>query len=153
LAKAVALASEGKLDDAIKELEEGAKRGENPVEVQTGLGHLRFEQKNWAEAARAYGKVAELEPKHRTAHYNLGLCLERQGKFEEADKQFAEAASIDPGRWQAQLSRGLCLLQLGKPGAALESLEAGLKAQPKEGPAGRSGRPVSQAAGGESELR
>jgi len=31
LAKAVALASEGKLDDAIKELEEGAKRGENPV--------------------------------------------------------------------------------------------------------------------------
>src|SRR5258708_2066582 len=76
LAKAIALATEGKLDDAIKELEAAAKRGESPVEVYAGLGHLRFEQQNWNEAANSYRKVAETDPKHRTAHYNLGLCLE-----------------------------------------------------------------------------
>ena len=68
LGTAVLLASEGKLDEAIEQLEAAAQRGEQPVEVFTGLGHLRFEQKNWSEAARAYGKVADLEPKHRTAH-------------------------------------------------------------------------------------
>ena len=54
LATAVKLASDGKLDDAVNELERAANEGENPVEVQTGLGHLRFEQQKWDEAARAW---------------------------------------------------------------------------------------------------
>jgi Flp pilus assembly protein TadD len=66
LAVAVRLASEGRLDDAVKELERADERGENPAEVYTGLGHLRFEQQNWSEAAACYGTVAELEPEHRT---------------------------------------------------------------------------------------
>src|SRR6266404_1451642 len=130
LAKAVTLASEGKLDDAVKELEAAAQRGESPAEVYTGLGHLRFEQQNWSEAARCYAKVAELEPQHRTAHYNRGLCLERQVKFEEAARAFETAVSIDPKRWQAQLGRGLCLLQLAKADQALESFQASLKENP-----------------------
>src|SRR5580698_7250958 len=73
LATAVKLASDGKLDEAVKELERAASQGENPIEVQTGLGHLRFEQQKWDEAARSYSKVIELDPKHRTAQYNLGL--------------------------------------------------------------------------------
>jgi tetratricopeptide (TPR) repeat protein len=79
LATAVKFATDGKLDEAVKELERAAAEGENPVEVETGLGHLRFEQQKWDEAARSYAKVIELDPKHRTAHYNLGLVLERQG--------------------------------------------------------------------------
>src|ERR1035437_6251985 len=78
LATAVALASEGQLDDAVRELEGALERGENAVEVHSGLGHLRFEQQNWSEAERHYAKVTEQKPKHPTAHYNLGLCLERQ---------------------------------------------------------------------------
>src|SRR5580692_2871636 len=69
LAKAIGLATEGRLDEAIKELERAAENGENPVEVCTALGHLRFEQQNWSEAGECYAKVAALEPKHRTAHY------------------------------------------------------------------------------------
>ena len=91
-----------------------AKEGENPVEVETGLGHLRFEQQKWEEAARCYTKVIELEPKHRTAHYNLGLVLERQGQFAEASKAFANALEVDPKRWQARL--GLGVLVAGERG-------------------------------------
>ena len=53
LVTAVKLATDGKLDDAVKELERAASQNENPVEVQTALGHLRFEQQKWDEAARA----------------------------------------------------------------------------------------------------
>src|ERR1700722_5678232 len=127
LAKAVNLASEGKLDEAIKELEEAGERGENPAEVYTGLGHLRFEEKNWEKAAKCYGKVAQLEPKHRTASYNLALVLERQDKFEEAAKEFENAVAVDGKRWQAMVGRGLCLLHLGKPEQALECFEPALK--------------------------
>src|SRR5205085_2145807 len=106
---AVKLAQEGKLDDAIRKLEDAAGKGENPAEVQTALGHLKFEQQRWEEAARCYNKALEADPDHRTAHYNLGLCLERQSKFAEALPAFEKAISIDPKRWQAQVGRGLAL--------------------------------------------
>src|SRR6266446_5081893 len=102
LGRALTLASGGRLDDAVRELEGAAERGESPAEVHAALGHLRFEQKKWDEAARCYSKVAEADPRHPTAHYNLGLCLERQDKFEEAAKAFETALSADGKRWQAQ---------------------------------------------------
>src|SRR5580765_2230782 len=55
--KAVKLAAAGRLDEAIRELESAAARGENPAEVYSGLGHLRFEQQKWGEAAASYSKV------------------------------------------------------------------------------------------------
>ena len=88
LAAAVKLASDGKLDEAVKDLERAESQGENPVEVQTGLGHLRFEQQKWDEAAGSYSQVVELEPKHRTAHYNLGLTLRWREKFAEDASRF-----------------------------------------------------------------
>jgi len=111
LAKVVTLAGEGKLDDAVRELEAAAKRGDNPLEVSLALGHLRFEQQNWVEAARCYASAAELDPKHRTAFYNLGLVLERQGEFDDASQAFTEALAIDAKRWQAHLGRGLSRLE------------------------------------------
>src|SRR5258706_5931936 len=114
LAKAIKLAGEGKLDDAVRELEAAAKRGENPIEVSIALGHLRFEQQNWVEAARCYASAAELEPKHRTAFYNLGLALERQSEFDDASQAFTEALAIDAKRWQAHLGRRVCRLHLGQ---------------------------------------
>ena len=132
LGRAVNLAAAGKLDDAIKELEGAAARGENPVEVYNGLGHLRFEQQNWDAAAECYAKVTATESWNLSAHYNLGLTLERQGKFEEAAKSFETAVQLDPQRWQAQAGRGLCLLHLGSPEAALGCFEAALKDNPTQ---------------------
>src|SRR5579863_2747334 len=88
LAVAVKLAGSGRLDDAVKELEGAEGRGENPVEVYSGLGHLRFEQQKWEEAERCYGKVVQADPNLAAARYNLGLTLERQSKFEAAAHAF-----------------------------------------------------------------
>src|SRR5260370_35422227 len=59
LASAVALASAGRIDGAIKELEAAAARGESPAEGYSGPGHLRFEQQHWEEAAASSRKVVE----------------------------------------------------------------------------------------------
>src|ERR1700685_1603861 len=69
LAPAIELASQGKLDDAVRKLEGALEntenaRGENAAEIHNGLGHLRFEQKNWKDAERHYAKAVEQEPKN-----------------------------------------------------------------------------------------
>src|SRR5512142_3525153 len=119
LGKAVKLAAAGRLDDAIKELEGAASRGEKPAEVYSGLGHLRFEQQKWGEAAACYSKVIAADAKSAAAHYNLGLALERQGQFDHASRSFQTALSLDPRLWQAHTGRGLCLLHLGQPEQSL----------------------------------
>src|SRR5579885_2794196 len=120
LGKAVKLASEGKLNDAIKELERAAERGENPSEVYTGLGHLRFEQQNWAEAANCYSKAAAADPKHRSAHYNRGLCLLQLGKSAEALECFQNALKENPAQEQALFGKSVALQQLGRLDDAFE---------------------------------
>ena len=101
-ATAVKLASDGKLDDAIKELERAAERRRKSGGSRTPASAIcASNSRNGTKPLARYAKVAELEPKHRTAHYNLGLCLERQGKFADAAKAFDTALAIDPKRWQA----------------------------------------------------
>src|SRR5438876_877991 len=112
LGNAVKLAAAGRLDEAIKELEGAAARGESPAEVYSGLGHLRFEQQKWGEAGACYSKVIAAEGNNATAHYNLGLALERQGQFDQAGRSFETAISLDQRLWQAHTGRGLSLLHL-----------------------------------------
>ncbi|MBZ5603967.1 MAG: hypothetical protein LAO79_16835, partial [Acidobacteriia bacterium] len=57
LATAIKLATEGKLDDAVKELENAVSKGEATVENHLALGHLKFEQQKWDESAEWYRKV------------------------------------------------------------------------------------------------
>jgi tetratricopeptide (TPR) repeat protein len=95
LAKAVKLAQEGKLSEAAAVLEEAARQNGNPVEIYSALGHIRFEQEKWEEATDCYIRVAEADDKHRTAFYNLGLCLERRDMLDEAAEAFENAVAID----------------------------------------------------------
>jgi len=127
LGKAIEFATAGRLDDAIRELEGAIRRGESSADLFSSLAHLYFEKKSWELAAASYRKVIGRESAHRTAHYNLGLCLERLGHLEEAVREFETAATIDAGSWQPQLGRGFCLLRLGKPEASLSCFDAALE--------------------------
>jgi tetratricopeptide (TPR) repeat protein len=127
LARAVEFASEGRIDDAVAELEQAAERGESTADILSSLAHLYFEKESWEQAAAAYRKVLEGEPSHRTAHYNLALCQERMGALEEAAREFETAASIDGGSWQAPLGRGFCLLKLARPEDALACFDTALE--------------------------
>src|SRR3569623_2125959 len=66
LAEAIQLATSGKLDEAAKALEDAAQRGEEPAEVYSALGHVRFEQERWEDAAACYAKVTTLNTQHPT---------------------------------------------------------------------------------------
>ena len=134
LVKAVELASAGHLGEAIRELEQTVQLGEQSADVYSSLAHLYFEDKSWSKAADTYGKVIEREPSHRTAHYNLALCLGRLGKLDQAEQEFQSAATIDPSSWQPPLGHGFCLLQQGKAQEALASFDMALERGRRQDP-------------------
>jgi tetratricopeptide (TPR) repeat protein len=134
LVKAVELASAGHLADAIRELEQAVQRGERSADIYSSLAHLYFEDKSWSKAADHYSKVIEGKPSHRTAHYNLALCLERMGKLDQAAEEYQSAAVADPSGWRPLLGHGFCLLRQSKPEAALVSFDAALERSLREDP-------------------
>src|SRR6266404_223990 len=127
LGKAVALHLEGKTDAALKELRSAIEGGENLAELHSSMGHIQFELQHFEEAGKSYAKAVQANPKHKTASYNQGVCLERLERFKEAADAFQRAMDIDPKRLEARLGWGICMLHTGAPERALEAFEQCLK--------------------------
>ena len=54
------------------------------LEAQLLLSEIQFELQNWAAAVKALQQVIQLDPNHVSAHYRLGLALQRSGQSQEA---------------------------------------------------------------------
>src|ERR1051325_7267273 len=74
LSKAVSLHLEGKLEPAARLLSKAIEGGERESGLYTALRHIYYEMRDYEAAARTYGQLADLDPMHRTAHFNLGVC-------------------------------------------------------------------------------
>ena len=82
------------------------------------------------EAAEMYRKAIKLDPKSAAAHYNLGSSLARSGKYAEAESELRKALKISPNT-QTYTGLGIVLWQLGRTDEAITSLQAAIKADPK----------------------
>ena len=132
LVKAIALHAEGKLEEAIKELQRAMKAGEPALDVCAGLGHLQFEAGRVDAAAEAYREVLKRDPLHGTGHYNLAVCLEKTGRHKEALESFRKALEIDPQRLEAGIGEGVSLLRLKRFAEAVTAFETCLKTHPED---------------------
>jgi tetratricopeptide (TPR) repeat protein len=134
--KAVALHAEGKLEEAIKELQRGMKGvAQPPLDMYATLGHLQFELGRFDAAAEAYREVLKREPLHNTCHYNLAVCLEKTGRHKDALGSFLKAREIDPQRVEIGIGTGVSLLYLKRFPEALAAFEACLTTHPEDGAA------------------
>jgi len=132
LVKAIVLHMEGKIEDAIKELQRGVKAGEKTQDVYAGLGHLQFEAGRFDAAADAYREVLALAPLHKTCHYNLAVCLEKTGRHKEALASFEKGFEINPQRVEIGIGVGVSLLHLRRFAEAAKAFEACLKTHPND---------------------
>jgi tetratricopeptide (TPR) repeat protein len=129
--KAIMLHMEGKIDEAIKELQRGIKAGEQAVDVHAALGHLQFESGRFDLAAEAYREALTREPLHKTCHYNLAVCLEKTGRYKEALESFQKAFEIDPQRIEMGIGVGVSLLHLKRFAEAATAFETCLGSHPE----------------------
>ena len=65
-ARAVSLHLEGRGDEALVELDRALRGGEKRGEIYSAIGYIRYERKQYDEAAAAYRRLLEIEPNHAT---------------------------------------------------------------------------------------
>src|SRR5579872_6187595 len=123
LSKAVSLHLEGKLDSAAKLLSRAIETGEQDPGLYSALGHIHYENRDYQAAATTYQQLVELDHHHRTAHFNLGVCLGNLKDWARAAEAFHSAFECDASRADALLGLGICLLHIGQPKDSVETLD------------------------------
>src|SRR3954454_25024832 len=114
LSKAVGLHLEGKLEPAARLLVKAIEDGESDIGLYSALGHIQYEMRDYASAARTYAQLAQADPKHRTAHFNLGVCQGNLKEWREAVDAFRRASAVDASRSDALLGLGIALIHDGR---------------------------------------
>ncbi len=132
LVKAILLHLEGKIDQALAELNSGLLTGESPLEIKAALGNLLYEAGRFDDAARNYRDVLAQQPQHPGIHYRLAVCLHRLERLPEALAEFQQAAALSQTDWEARLAIGVILLEIGNPAEALPRFEECVAARPRE---------------------
>ena len=88
LGRAVALHMEGKLKEALGELQSGiGTHGEQP-EMLAAIGHLQCELEQYEDAVKTYARLLESAPDNLVALFNQAVAFEKLGKWEAAANGF-----------------------------------------------------------------
>jgi len=98
--------------------------------IYNDLGYVLEKQGMPEDAADAYRKSVELDPKSATAHYNLAASLARTGEFAEAETHFRTVIEMEPST-QAYTGLGMVQWQQGRADEATASLRSAIQLDPK----------------------
>lgn len=90
------LAAEGKNDDAIAELQAGARLDPADLSLQRDLAELYSIAKKNDQAEAAYRALLAAYPNDAELHRDLGKSLVEQKKFSDAEKEFLLALQLKP---------------------------------------------------------
>jgi tetratricopeptide (TPR) repeat protein len=131
LSKAVSLHLEGKLEPAARLLTKAIEGGEKDPALFSALGHIQYEMHDYDAAARTYAQLVEVEPQHRTGHFNRGVCLGNLKEWDTAADSFRRALEADATRADALLGLGIALIHVGRPADSAAPLEKYLSLFPE----------------------
>lgn len=101
-ARGVALLKEGKIDEAIIELQQAADAVPSSVVFQSNLAYAYDRQGKIDEAVAAYRKVLDLDPNSTIARNNLGALYSKKGLHDEAVREYEEVLQRDAGNATAK---------------------------------------------------
>ncbi|MFH1610092.1 MAG: tetratricopeptide repeat protein [Candidatus Bipolaricaulota bacterium] len=95
LARAEELRRDGRHQEGVDLLLEALRYGENKAQVMFRLGNLYFDRGDLARAEHAYRRATEEDPRHPSAHHNLGVVYRRQGKVSQSVRMLKKARWLD----------------------------------------------------------
>ncbi|HEX9466650.1 MAG TPA: tetratricopeptide repeat protein [Alphaproteobacteria bacterium] len=100
------------------------------AEIFIAIGSYFQHLLHWDDAVDWFSKAAVAQPEFTTAHFNLGLACQNQGRLEAAATHYARALEIDPGLIEARKNLALVWLMLGRSGDAIAIYREGVKIGP-----------------------
>ncbi len=116
LEAAAELRSAGLLAEAVDML---TNPGGYDAHLYSMRAEMEFALGRFQDAALSYLPVTISEPDNANAHFNVGLCLERCGRWDVATEAFQRVLRLDAERVDACLGLGACLLHLNRLEEAL----------------------------------
>ncbi|HYL99003.1 MAG TPA: tetratricopeptide repeat protein [Blastocatellia bacterium] len=85
---------------------------------------------DWESAEREYSAAIKLAPRWAEAMVDLGIVLNREGRFDQAIRSFESALVVDPKLYGAQLDLGIAYFRRQQYEQAEAALRAALAIQP-----------------------
>jgi len=107
-----------------------AKRPNHPRAVNNLAGAQARSRPD--DAVALASRAIELEPEDASAHYNMGLALEGQGKLDEAQAAYERAIALDATDWRARANLGRLFIQKGDSARAVQQLQSAMRINPNE---------------------
>lgn len=81
--------------EAIDLLVELLRYGEEKATIYFRLGNVYFDAGDLARAEYAYQRAIQEDPRHASAHHNLGVVYRKQGKIGESVKMLKKARRLE----------------------------------------------------------
>ena len=124
------LASEGRLPEAVPELEAALRLRPDYPQARVALGSALANTGHLAEAGAQFAEAVRLRPDFAEGHYNLALVLQAAGRPQAAMDHLETALRIKPDLATAHNALGILLAQSGRRAAAIEHFETALRLDP-----------------------
>lgn len=87
--------------------------GESPL-LLSNIALTHVEEKSFDLAEKYLRRAIKLDPSYAEAHYNLGLCFQRQEKLDPAREAYQHALDRKPDYYPAAFNLGLVSEKLGR---------------------------------------
>lgn len=114
----VALAKEGRNEEAIVHYREALRLWPNYLEARNNLGDALYARGRLAEAEPEYREALRLKPDFAPAHNSLGVVLALQKRADEAIPHLQEAVRLQAGNMEFQYNLSSALAEAGRFGEA-----------------------------------
>jgi len=126
----VALASQGRLPEAIQNYEQALQLNPDYAEAYNDLGVALASQGRLPEAIEKYEQAIRIKPDYVKAYYNQGNALTRQGKLAEAIQNYERAIQLEPDYADAYYNLGNALASNGKLAEAIQNYGRAIQLKP-----------------------
>lgn len=130
--RAAALVQEGKLEEAVSELEEALRANPGYVDALVNMGGTMAELGRYDEAIARYQDVLKHRPERADIRLRLGSLLIQTGKSGEAVKELEEVAKANPTSAVAQFELGRALIEEKRVEEGIAALQRSLQIDPKQ---------------------
>lgn len=122
---------QGRIDDAIKELELALRLNPDSSEALSNLSALYRRQKRFDEAIAMLKESLKIRPRNSSAWNNLGVAYTDMGRFEEAVQAYSAVLSYETGFSEVHNNLGAVYTKQGRFDEAIKEFQIALKLEPR----------------------
>ncbi len=128
----IALARQGKVDEAIGYFSEAIKLEPGYADAHYSLGQAMARKEKFNEAISHFSAVLRFQPDHAEAHGYLGSLLLAGGMLKEATVHLSEAIRLDPNYADAHYNISQVMFRQGQYDAAIRHLSEAVRLKPDD---------------------